>query len=306
MESAEQAVQSQQPTEASTGEPQQSAPPDEPQRPLYKSVDERAPESPVQAAEEEQQAAQEDPKQDQPTSFTELSRREREIWQRERRLKEAEKQLASQREITEIAKINPLEAAKRLGIDPMRLVNDVLGLEPKEEQKAPDPMSELEAVKKELNEFKASVQEQRYKYVESATKGEFASMIKSNAEKYEILNHALQSGNGILDTVYEAVKLEYEQTGKIPDYHDVLSRAEEVMYEEIYSDLDKYSKLSKIKNRMAPQNRPEPAISAPKPTATLSNKMQGEPVAASVRNMTEQEREDEFRKILRGEIKIPK
>lgn len=231
--------------------------------------------------------------------FAALSRKEREIVQQQQQLKTREAELAKQadalrawEQARNVAKSNPLEALKALGITYEDVTAHVLAAE----QSGTVDVKAL--VKEELSAFEQKQQEERERAERAAQeraaaeaaqviesfKAGLGEFIEANAEKYE-----LTAAYGQSSLVYEVIETHFQSSGKVLSNDEAAELVERYLEEQA----EKALQTRKLQTRLAPAPSAPSApssVSAP-PATTLSNELHATtPAATSAPPLTREER----------------
>jgi len=231
-----------------------------------------------------------------------LARRDRELYAREAALKAQEVELNRWRELQGKANDDPLTVVRQLGIDPMSLAEKMLGGdgEPKQPT-AQDALSRIEALEKQL-------QEERQ---ERAQGNEIASIqraVTTATDRFPVLSTLSEEGDTIARDAFQRATKYHADTGRVPDYGNMLETMEKEYTERIFSSIDRLSKLPSVREKLtgllsaqpekplAQQNPPPQG----QPPQTLTQDMK-QPPSTEERTLTEEEKEALVIKMLQGE-----
>ena len=165
-------------------------------------------------------------------------------------------------EFKKLAQENPVELARKLGVDEREFYNlytdKILRGDETPEQAH---IKKLEAQLTEFkNKFETKEQEEARLKAEQATtnfRNTIRSHIDSNKEKYELIY-----ANDASDTVFEVVRQYYDQTEKLLSLDEASQIVENQLEEDLSSRLQKLAKVKKIQKLglfkdIAPESSPE-------------------------------------------------
>lgn len=233
--------------------------------------------------------------------FEELSRRDREVRQKERQLKEASRASEELQALQELAKSNPIEAARKLGLDPIHLMQGALGAE--EDTKEPDPIGEVQSLRQEIEQLRQQQEQERYQAAVSSEYNRIRSTVGALQEKTPLVAALAEDegeGDAIITEIFNAAKIRYQETGELANYEELVQNAEEVLTERYSRQLKRLSKIEKLKALLADSPEEErPAKELTKAGKTLGNSMTAESTAKEARKMTREEREREVIQLLK-------
>jgi len=200
-----------------------------------------------------------------------LTERDKEI----RRLKQA----AKGGDMRELAKSDPAKALAELGIG-LEQALDILAAQA---GAAPQPSQdgEIGALRKEIEQLRSMQTEREQRDAMRAELASIAATVEKGGDRWELV-HALQAHEQVL----QHASAYYQDHGIVPKYEDVLDVVEEALEQEATAELERLSKISKLKGKL---NIGEATKAVAQPTAaapTLSNAIS----PPSPRRMTEEER----------------
>lgn len=239
--------------------------------------------------------------------FAALSRKEKQIRQRElqmqqmqkeqeQKIAEMQKQLEEERSYRSKLKQNPLKALEEEGYDYEKLTemqlnnqNPTVEMQLRRMQEEMDRKysTELENLKKQLQEKEEKEKKEREESTLSTFKKQIEETVKGNVEKYELINN-----NEAFDLIYDVIE-EYYNT------HDkVLSIEEAADYTEQYLE-DEAKKLLALKKFQKEQPKVEAKKDSNKTQATLSNSMASELPVSNGRPKSREESLAEAAKLIR-------
>lgn len=253
------------------------------------------------APEEAQEEAEEAPQQRKLSSaYEELARRDRELRHRMRELKEKQEAVEELNSLRDLVKRDPAAAAKKLGLDPWKLVESSLG------EEEPDPvkqkLSEVDTLKQELQELKQAQQQAQQQQILSAEYGKIGKAISTLSEEAPLVAQlAADNPQAIQAEILEAARISYQETGEVPLYTDLVRNAEEALTEQYRKSIERVRALEKFKDLWGESPAAatkQPAVAQPKatkkPPATLTNDMGAESAARETRKLSPQEIEEEL------------
>lgn len=228
--------------------------------------------------------------------FGQLSKKEALLRQREQELsskyKPMEEELLTYRELKtlkENAKQNPIAVLRALGLS----YDDVTNFQLKGgesnpevsykmlEKKLEDSKTELE--QRMLNQKQQENQEARARALDKF-KREIDTFVKEHESEYEMIQY-----KGAVDVVYQTIEAEYNKTGRELTFKEACDLVEKYFEDE---ELDKMSKLNKLKSRVMPTESTQgyrPTNVSPR-LSTLSNNSVGSELRGTSDNLTREER----------------
>lgn len=222
--------------------------------------------------------------------FAEVAKRNQMLRAKQREIKAplAEKDAKLQELQAEVARLKRYEEIN----DPMELLKekgfsyeDIIArnLNPEEV----DFKGEIKTLREELESYKKSAEEKEKKLLEKQNeevKTGYLEHIKkfteSNAEKYELINSL-----GHHKDVFEVIEETYKQTGKIISDAEAADLVEQFLEKEV---LDKYAKINKLKNKIAPITDESQQSDHYSQSPTLSNQLTAQ-TSATKQNLSEEE-----------------
>jgi hypothetical protein len=241
-------------------------------------------------------------------SYEDLLRRDRELKERSDRVSQREKELQEFEEIRRLARENPLEATRRLGVDHFALGDAILGSDEPAEQ----PRGDLSAIQQELEDLKQWKQQQEQYNAQTAEKRLIRQVI-AESDGCEFLQHSFRTSPGqVEEAIYNRAVQQYEKTREPPKYRDIINELEKELTAQAFALTESYSKINKYKERFGDlsqiekkvQNSTPPPVEpqqeTPKPTQTqsltLSNDLGAQPSIETVTLRSQAERREAFRK----------
>lgn len=161
---------------------------------------------------------------------------------------------------------DPMELLKLKGMSYEDLINRNLDPE------VFDSKAELQKVRDEFAEYKKSLEEkektsleQQKEEVRAGYLAHVKKFTESQPEKYELINTL-----GHHKDVYETIEEMYNKTGKVISDEEAADLVEQYLEKEI---LDKYAKINKLKNRIAPITDENQQSDSYSQSPTLSNQL---------------------------------
>jgi len=229
-----------------------------------------------------------------------LSRRDRELYGRESTIKAQEVQLQELAAIRTQAKDDPLEAVRQLGIDPLELAEKMLGGEAGPPIK-PEPNPQYDAMVQQISELKQMVQEQQNQNYTQVETGKIKALINAGNGQYEVLSALSKENDSVYNDIFQRSMKHYQETGKLPDYQEVIKSAEDQYTGQLLKTLTPLLGVSTIKDKISQLLDPKKTLATKKiePPATgktLTNDMEGE-TKKTERFLTDEEKEAEAMKI---------
>jgi hypothetical protein len=217
----------------------------------------------------------------------ELSRRERILKDRERDIKRLRKEAEEYSSVRELAAKDPLAAMQKIGLDFDAAFQHYLGGDKKPE---PDPQSEeLRILREKVAAIEAHGKAEQRTQAERQLAYVLRGAVDENRHK---ALHAMIDEPEVVQQIMEGIQLRYKNEGVAPDMEEVLETAntylEQSFKERLPAVLKAAQRLGLLQND-APQKSK---------TAILSNDMGGDTAAMRQRPMTEDERREEFVKIM--------
>lgn len=217
--------------------------------------------------------------------FSALSRKEKKLLEEQAKIKEVQSQLDTINSIREAK--DPVKALEFYGLSVDDLVNAVLGEESEPEQQL-DP---VEALKKEFEEYKQSVeqereakkqkalesQEQEIQQVINSHKQTIDSFIKDNADQYELIHSQNQS-----ELVWEVTEAYFENHGKVLSVEEASNMVEKHLEDEARKLLALKKFSPKVEQNEVPvkDNKVAPRKFV---TTTLTNNHSSSPIQTTIK-----------------------
>ena len=216
--------------------------------------------------------------------FEERAKLERSLRERELELKTAREKLS---EYDTIRTKRPKDILKHLGLDAMDVAQDLLQTEPEEQ-----PRSEVETLKEQIQSMQAYLQQAETQRLETQQTGYINTIIDEKETPY--LNYFRERGEDVAKQVLQvAIRRVQESKGQtLPEYKDIVAEAEKYVREK-YEPLTK--RFSSAPQPAAPQKAQKPA------TRTISENMTREPTPTNTRDMTDLDRQERFKQLMREE-----
>lgn len=223
-----------------------------------------------------------------------LDRRDRELYAKEGAIKAYQKQLDEYGNLKKMASEKPIDAIRAIGLDPLALANAMLGEPPPRNETSP----ELEALKKELGDLKAIINRTHQQTQKDVEYAKIKNLISGNAKKYEVLDALRQEGDTIVHETWGRLEKIFGETGKVPDYTQLLDNLENEYSEKIKPTLTRLTKIEKLKKEIEKlEGNRKPDL-----FKTLSNRDTQDGRKEMV-FMTDEEKEQQALKILRDSYK---
>ncbi len=176
---------------------------------------------------------------------------------------------------------DPMELLKLKGLSYEDIIERNLNPE------AVDSKEEIRKIREELESYKKANEEKEKSFLEKQNeevKTGYLNHIKkfteSSPEKYELINTL-----GHHKDVYEVIEETYTKTGKIISDEEAADLVEQYLEKEI---LDKYAKINKLKNKIAPITDENQQSDYYSQSPTLSNQLTSQ-TTASKTNLSEEE-----------------
>jgi hypothetical protein len=228
-----------------------------------------------------------------------LDRRDRELYAKESAIKAYQKQIDEYGNLKKLVQEKPLEAIRSIGLDPLTLANAMMGNEDIERENKPS--QEIAELRKEINELKSHLTKSQQNSVKEAEIAKIRSIISANSDKFGVTMTLGGEGDKAAQDIWRRVEQHYNETGKVPDYNEILAKAEAEYENNIIPTLTNLLKLEKIKKRLegTPEKKKESNSGF---FQTLSNR-DSQDLKKEVRFMTDEEKEIEALKILRDSYK---
>lgn len=199
------------------------------------------------------------PKQDDKFSskFAALSRKEKMLLDKERQLKTMEDKFKNYEAIEKRVKSNPLEFLKEYGFTYSDLTNFVLNDgKPTPDLEVKSVREEMAALKKELEERETKKQQEHLETTLKAFKADIGKYVKSDVDKYELLNLSQDP----VELVYSIIEEHFKSTETVLTTQEAADAAEKYLEDEA----KKYLGVKKF------QQKQETTVAKPAAEKTMS------------------------------------
>jgi len=245
-----------------------------------------APETPAAPAGEQSAASPETPAAPPPESpearaRVDLERRDRELFQRETWLSQKMNEIRQYEQIRQLARENPAEAARQLGIDTLRLAEGLMGGggAPQEQAGAGTGDKVLDYIKKlegKIDSLEGGLQAQNSSW-------EIRTGLSASREQYPMLSTVAESNPQFVGQLHELRK-QYQQSGRAVELQELLQQQEDFYTQSMLQSLTKILTVPKLKDKVsellkqqtgATQKQPPSAAPAAQ-QKTLRNNMTAE------------------------------
>jgi len=185
--------------------------------------------------------------------FAALSKRQKDLFNKEQELKKQELRYKELEEIESLREKNPLEYLKKKNMNFDDLLSSVL-----KENEPPTVEDKLTALEKKIEAYQKAEEEKALRAKEEAEKAakeneqkaidgfkkEIDAFIKSDVEKYELIN-----ANGATEMVFEVISENYQKTQQVMPTEEAAQLVEAYLEQE----LDKILKLKKVASKFGPK-----------------------------------------------------
>lgn len=223
--------------------------------------------------------------------YAEAARRNQALRARQREIKAPllEKDSEIEKMKSEIARLkkyedtqDPMELLKLKGLSYEDIIERNLNPEAHDSKEEIRKIrEELEGYKKANEEKEKSLLEKQNEEVKSGYLNHIKKFTEASPEKYELINTL-----GHHKDVYEVIEETYSKTGKIISDEEAADLVEQYLEKEV---LDKYSKINKLKNKIAPITDENQSSDYYSQSPTLSNQLTSQTTASQKTNLSEEE-----------------
>lgn len=230
-----------------------------------------------------------------------LERRDRELFQRETWMSQKMQELKQWEQIRQLARDNPAEAARQLGIDTLRLAEGLMGGPPQEQGQAEGSTGDkvLDYIKK----LETKIESLEGGFHRQTAVGEIKSGLSAGREQYPMLATVAESNPGFYEQLHK-LQEQYRQGGRQVELRELFQQQEDFYTQSMLQSLTKVLSVPKLRDKVselinkqppgATQKPPPPA--APPAQRTLRNNMNAEPPSEVPRPKTPEEAALEARK----------
>lgn len=265
----------------------------------------------VVGAEEEKKVEQKSPQDDKFASrFAALSRKEKQLRERERQMeqrmqelenkyKSEEEQVSKYKSIPDRLKKEPLKVLEEYGLTPQQLAEMMLNDgKPTFEMMLSDKekafKSELDEIRKKLEEKEQKEQEDNYNQILTNFKKEIAGFVNDNKNEYELI-----VANDAVDLVYEVIEQHHADTKEESGEGEILDTKKACEYVEQYllEEAKRHLSLNKVKGLLPKDEKPDE--DQREPSRTLSNTDASKVPNKKERFLSDEESKAEAAKLIR-------
>lgn len=246
------------------------------------------------------------------TRFASLSRKEKQLREQAKTFKsekeEFSKKYSKYAEIeTLIEKGDKFAAAEKLGLTTEELVENLISKEKQEEEqktvdfKVKSLEEKIAKLESDLAQKEAAFQKKEIMGQLDNFKRDITDFVTKNSDKYEIC-----ATQNLTEDIYETIKATYAETGNVISIEEATA-AVEAHYEQEFET--KWSKVNKFRSKIAPEPKTEatspvnPVVEAPKeekkPVRTITNSDSSSSSSKSMDDMTDEERLEAAKKLLK-------
>jgi len=237
-----------------------------------------------------------------------LERRDRELLERAAAVRARERELQQFGQLQDLARTDPLQAAKLVGLDPMELAERYLSGGQAPEQPAAQQAPELAQLTEQVQALQQQIQSQQFEQAKASEHSRIRGAIEAGAEQFPMLNALAAEGDQVVGEVFQAAQAEYQQTGALPDFAKLLGGMEKRYSDTVFSSLQALRNLpqfsGKLREMLSATEKPAPPATEKPPTPatgsqTLSNALTGE-ASVERRDLTDDEADAAFAEMVRS------
>jgi len=195
--------------------------------------------------------------------FAALAKKERALLERERAIKEKEGGYSSYEKLKNDIKSDPIAYLESIGMSYADITDHILkGPVSPEALKMRELEEKIESFRREQEEAKTSQFERQREAQITNFKGEAATFLKNNLEKYESVDAAFDSHADAVDMVFEICRQYWKDTGgdqggKALDFESAYNHLEEYCAKQLQPKVDRLAKTKKYGGRWASEQKSE-------------------------------------------------